>query len=139
MLPRYWSLFALTWCRNFPTLPQRRNHYDAQYPTTDQHNRPCFLGIGPFQHFHSVGTSPLLFLESLWCLTPNNGSAQSSMLPWYRTLSTLPWCRNFSTLPQRRNHSSGVLFRYPLSLTNLILRLTSGGAVRLTTPQSPSS
>ena len=55
----------------------------------DQHNHPCFYGVGPFPHFHNVGTSPLFFWELLWCLIPNNESAQSSMLPR---------CRNFSPL-----------------------------------------
>ena len=64
-----------------------RNYYGARYPTTDYHNCICFHGVGPFPHFHGVGTSHLLFQESLRYLIPNNGSAQSSMLPWYRTFS----------------------------------------------------
>ena len=75
-----------------------RNHCNAWYLTTDQHNLPCFHGVGPFPHFRDVGTSPLLFLESLWCLIPNTGSAQSFTFPRGRTISTLPQCRNFSSL-----------------------------------------
>ena len=177
MFPWYKTFSTLPQCRNFSTLPRHRNHYGVQYPTTYQHNRPCFHGIGPFPHFHGVKTFPhfhnariIMVLDTqqrintifyasmeqnpshtsmvqelrlscsrslLWCFIFDNRLSQSSMLPQYRTFSTLPWCRNFSTL--LRSHSSSMLFRFPLCLTNLILRLTSGNVVRLTTPQSPSS
>ena len=68
MLPRYRTLSTLPRCRTFPTLPWCRNHYGAQYPTTDQHNCPCFHSIGPFPHFHNVGTSSFLFQESIMVL-----------------------------------------------------------------------
>ena len=47
MLPRWKTLSTLPWCRNFFTLPQRRNYYGAQYPTMDQYSHPCFRGIRP--------------------------------------------------------------------------------------------
>ena len=51
--------------------------------------------------FHTSKVQKLLLFYSrslLQCLIPNNKSAQSSILPRCRTLSTLPRCRNFSSL-----------------------------------------
>ena len=139
MFPWYKTFSTLPQCRNFFTLPQCKIHYGVRYPTTYQHNHPCFHSIGPFPHFHGVKTFPhfhnariimvldtqqristivhtsmvqdpfcicmeqelfyaFTMQESLWCLIPNNGSTQSSMLPWSRTLPTLPWHRNFACL-----------------------------------------
>ena len=140
MLPQYRTLSKLPRCRNFFSLVLGVIMV-LNTPTTNQHNRTCFHGVRPFPHFHGVGTSLRFHSVGIYygAQYPNNGLAQSSILPRYRTLSTVPQCRNFSTLPQCRNHSSGVLFRYLLSPTNLILWLTSGGAVHLTIPQLPSS
>ena len=114
MLPRYRTLSTLPRCRNFSTLPWRGNHYGAWYPTTDQHNRPCFHSVGTSPRYHSIG----IYYGARY---PNNRSTQSSMLPWCRNfpmlprrrnlisplkgnISTLPRCRNFSILLRHKNH-----------------------------------
>ena len=103
MLPRHRTISTLPKCQNFFSLVPRV-YYGAQYQTINQCSRPYFHNVGPFPHFHGIGTSPFQFQESLWCLIPNNESTQSFMFPWYRTLFALPRCRNFPTLPRCRNH-----------------------------------
>ena len=72
-----------------------RNDYGAWYPTMDLNNILRILGVEPFSHFYIVGSSPLLFYESLWWLIPKIRLAQSSTVRWHRTISTLSLCRNF--------------------------------------------
>ena len=97
MLPQYRTLSKLSRCRNFFSLVLGVIMV-LNTPTTNQHNRTCFHGVGPFPHFHDVGTSLRFHSVGIYygAQYPNNGLAQSSMLPQYRTLSKFPWCKNFS-------------------------------------------
>ena len=85
MLPWCWTLSTFPQCRNlsscfrihygawYLTTDQNnllclelllfcsRNHYGAWYPTKNQHNILFFDCVGPFPHFHDVGTFVLLF------------------------------------------------------------------------------
>ena len=48
-------------------------------------------------HTCTMQEPPPLIQESLWCLIPSNGLAQTSMLPLHRTFPTLPRFRIFSS------------------------------------------
>ena len=93
MLPQRRAHSTLLRCSNFSTLILGI----IMVHDTKKWISICFHGVGSFLHFHSIGTSPFFFEESLWRLIPNNGSALYFTLPRRKTLFTLLRCRNFSS------------------------------------------
>ena len=93
MLPQHRAHSTLLRCSNFSTLILGI----IMVHDTKKWISICFHGVGSFLHFHSIGTSPLFFEESLWRLIPNNGSALYFTLPRCKTLFTLLQCGNFSS------------------------------------------